>query len=120
MGSSVKARNPGRAYLVTKLRERGLSRRWAVLILKAVFDEMSKALQRDRGVEFPFGSLKRVKHVSRRWELADDEPMNAYTVEHELDAAGYVLLNGNDDPAELAFVSRGRRGKRPRPGAEKW
>ena len=79
---------------------------------------MSKALQRDRGVEFPFGSLKRVKHVSRRWELADDGPMNAYTVEHELDAAGYIPLKGNNGPAELALLSRGRRGKRPRRACE--
>ncbi len=116
MSNKGKPHNPGRAYLVAKLRERGLSRRWAVHILNTVFDEMSKALQRGREVEFPFGSLKRVKHVSRRWELAGDEPMNGYSVEHEMDAAGYVLLKGNNDPVELALLSRGRRGKRPRRG----
>ena len=106
-----KARNLGRAYLVSKLQERGVSRRMAVRILNLIFAEMSKALQRGREVEFPFGRLKRVKRVSRRWELAGDEPMTPYTVEHELDATGYRLLPGEDDPAALAFLGRPRKAR---------
>ena len=51
----------GRAYLVGKLREWGLSRRQAVRILNAILAEMKKALRRGREVEFPFGKLKRVR-----------------------------------------------------------
>ena len=61
-----KPKNLGRAYLVGKLRERGLSRRDAVRILNAGFDEMIKALQRGKDVEYPFGSLVRVKRLSGR------------------------------------------------------
>jgi len=115
-----KAQNMGRAYLVAKLREVGVSRRFAVRILNVVFDEMSKALQRGREVECEFVSLQRVKRVSRRWEIIGDEPMNTYTVEHELDAEGYKLLNGNDDPAELAFLARRRPGTRSRRALNNW
>ena len=61
-----KPKNLGRAYLVGKLRERGLSRRDAVRILNAGFDEMIKALRRGKDVEYPFGSLVRVKRLSGR------------------------------------------------------
>ena len=40
----------GRAYLVGKLREWGLSRRQAVRILNAILAEMKKALRRGREV----------------------------------------------------------------------
>ncbi len=55
MSNKGKSRNLGRAYLVAQLRERGLSRRWALRILKVVFDEMNQALARGEEVEFPFG-----------------------------------------------------------------
>jgi Bacterial DNA-binding protein len=87
-------RNLGRAYLVKKLRERGLSRRDAVRILNTIFVEMSKALKRGWEVEFPFGKLKRVKrYFGARGEAVDDWPANRqpYTVEWELDAADEEL-----------------------------
>ena len=51
----------GRSYLVSKLGERGVSRRLAVRILDLVFEEMSQALARGESVEFPFGYLKAKK-----------------------------------------------------------
>jgi nucleoid DNA-binding protein len=83
------------AYLVGKLREHGLSRRDAVRILNAIFDEMSKALARDEPVEFPFGVLVK---LSKRWEMMDDEPMKPDTVEHLLFAEGGQLLDGTEAP----------------------
>ena len=100
-----KPKNLGRAYLVGKLRERGLSRRDSVRILNAIFDEMIKALRRGRDVAFPFGHLKRVKRLSERWLEIGDEPMNPYTVEHELDEEGYRLLEGS----KAAETGLGRR-----------
>ena len=58
----------GRAYLVGKLRERGVSRRDAVRILNVIFGEMGLALRRGEYVEFPFGYLMPEKRVSQRWE----------------------------------------------------
>jgi hypothetical protein len=87
-------RNLGRAYLVKKLRERGLSRRDSVRILNSILLEMKKALKRGWKVEFPFGKLKRVKrYFGARWEAVDDWPANRqpYTVEWELDAADEEL-----------------------------
>jgi len=84
-----------------------------VRVLDLVFDEMRRELERGREVEFPFGCLKRVKRVSREWELIGDEPMKPYTVEHQLDAAGYKLLNGEGDPDELALITFERTGKVP-------
>jgi hypothetical protein len=49
-----------------------------------------------------FQSLKGVKRVSRRWQLVGDEPINAYAVKQELDAAGHELLFGNVGSSELA------------------
>jgi hypothetical protein len=93
-----KPKNLGRAYLVGKLQERGLSRRQAVGILNFTLHEMAAALKRGREVEFPFGPLKRVKHASRRWQMIDDDPMQPYSVEHELDGEGDQLLNGIEAP----------------------
>jgi nucleoid DNA-binding protein len=52
--------------LVEKLRKRGLSRRNAVLILNFILDEMAAALKHGEEVEFPFGSLKRVRHAHKQ------------------------------------------------------
>jgi nucleoid DNA-binding protein len=52
--------------LVEKLRKRGLSRRNAVLILNVILDEMAAALKHDEEVEFPFCSLKRVRHAHKQ------------------------------------------------------
>jgi len=94
-----KPKNLGRAYLVGKLRERGLSRRDAVRILKRVINEMTQALRRGEEVEFPFGTLQRVRHKHRKkrgWFL--DKIITTYkkpfTIKHELDDEGYKLLNG--------------------------
>lgn len=85
----------GREYLVGKLRERGLSRRDAVRILNAIFGETIRALGRGQSVEFPFGSLKRIRRVSKRWLEMGDEPVQPYTVEHGLDERWDRLLNGS-------------------------
>jgi nucleoid DNA-binding protein len=52
--------------LVDKLRKRGLSRRNAVHILNFILDEMAAALKHGEEVEFPFGSLKRVRHAHKQ------------------------------------------------------
>jgi hypothetical protein len=59
---------------------------------------MAAALRRGEEVEFPFGQMRRVKHLSKRWLMMGDEPMKPYSVEHELDAEGERLLNGNSTP----------------------
>jgi hypothetical protein len=87
----------GRAYLVKKLRERGLSYRHSVRIVNFIFAEMAKTLKRGGVVPFPFGKLKRVKrHFSKWWDHVGDPPANSslYTVEHVLDEAGGQELNG--------------------------
>jgi hypothetical protein len=73
----------GRAYLVSKLQDRGASRRRAVRIVNMVFEEMSQALARGEYVEFPFGYLKAEK--GRRW----DAPLAA---KHHLNEDGWKLL----------------------------
>jgi hypothetical protein len=95
----TKGRNLGRAYLVSKLRERGLSRRGALRVLNVIFEEMSKELSRGRSVEFPYGKLHRVKkRFGKRWDDYDDWPADRqrYTVEWELDEAGWKLLEGEE------------------------
>src|ERR1035437_7210815 len=94
-----KPKNLGRAYLVEKLRERGLSRRDSVRVVKFVFDEMARALKRGESVEFPLGALRRVRHQrskKRGWFLGKITTIykRRYTVRHELGEGGYNLLNG--------------------------
>jgi hypothetical protein len=87
----------GRAYLVKKLRERGLSRRHAVRILNAVIKEMKRALKRGDYVELPIGFLMRVeRHYSKYWDSVHDRPAGSqqYTVELVLDYDGERLLDG--------------------------
>jgi nucleoid DNA-binding protein len=93
-----KPRNLGRAYLVDKLRKRGLSRRDSVRIVKIVFDEMAQALKRGETVEFPLGTLRRVRHQRKKmrgWFLGKIRTIykRPYTVKYELDEEGYKLLN---------------------------
>jgi hypothetical protein len=98
----------GRGYLVSKLRERGLSRRQAVRILDAVFAEMKKTLRRGGSVEFPFGKLVRVRrHFSKEWDSVDDRPAGRqrYTVAWELNEAGERLLNGTRGPQRSGVSS---------------
>jgi hypothetical protein len=68
-----------------------------VRIVNFIFAEMGKVLKRGWAVEFPFGSLKRVKKLSKEWVRVGDEPMSPYTVEHELDEEGERQLNENAD-----------------------
>ena len=94
-----KPKNLGRAYLVDKLRERGLSRRDSVRILNVILEEMAKALKRGERVEFPLGALRRVRHQrtkKRGWFLGRITNIykRRYWVRHELDEEGYKLLNG--------------------------
>jgi hypothetical protein len=96
----------GRAYLVEKLRERGLSRRQSVDILNAIFREMGTALRRGEYVEFPFGYLKAEKRVSKRWRAIGDEPMRPWFIEHSLGEEGERLLEGEKLPAAKPGWSR--------------
>ena len=94
-----KPKNLGRAYLVGKLRERGLSRRDSVRILNVILEEMAKALKRGELVEFPLGALRRVRHQrskERGWFLGKITTIyrRRYTVKHDLYEEGYNLLNG--------------------------
>lgn len=95
-----KPQNLGRAYLVKKLQERGLSYRRSVRIVNFIFAEMAKTLKRGGVVPFPFGKLKRVKrHFSKWWDYVGDTPAHKsiFTVEHEVDEEGDALLNGSGD-----------------------
>jgi hypothetical protein len=68
---------------------------------------MKKALRRGRDVQFPFGTLKRVKrHFSEWWDFIEDHPANKdpYTVEHELDEEGERQLNGKEGGAIYEVV----------------
>lgn len=69
-------------------------------IVNFIFAEMGKVLKRGWAVEFPFGSLKRVKNLSKEWVRVGDEPVSPYTVEHELDEEGERELNGQEGGAE--------------------
>lgn len=94
-----KPKNLGRAYLVGKLRKRGMSRRDSVKVLNRVINEITQALGRGEEVEFPFGTLRRVrhKHAKKRGWFLDKIITNykkPYTIKHELDEEGYKLLNG--------------------------
>ncbi len=94
-----KPKNLGRAYLIDKLRERGLSRRDSVRILNVILEEMAKALKRGERVEFPLGALRRVRHQrtkKRGWFLGRITTIykRRYWVRRELDEEGYELLNG--------------------------
>ena len=98
-----KPRNLGRAYLIAKLQERGLSRRGALRVLNVIFEAMKKELQAGRAVKFPLGKLKRVKRsFGKYWDDYDDWPADRqrYTVEWELDEAGWKLLEGRRAPKE--------------------
>lgn len=84
----------GRAYLKSKLGERGLSRRRSVSILNNVFEEMGLALRRGEWVEFPFGYLKAERRVSQRWQAICDEPMRPYFIDLMVDEEGQRLFEG--------------------------
>ena len=94
-----KPKSLGRAYLVGKLRKPGLSRRDSVRILNRVINEMTQALRRGEEMEFPFGTLQRVRHFHRKQRgkfLGKTKTIyrRRYTVTHRVDEEGYKLLNG--------------------------
>jgi len=93
-----KPKNLGRAYLIDQLRQRGLSRRDSTRIVRFVFKEMAKALKRGESVEFPLGTLRRVRHQRpkrRGWFLNKITTIykRPYTVKYELDEEGSNMLN---------------------------
>ncbi len=95
MDSDRKPRNLGRASLIGKLRERGLSRRRAGRILDFILEQVKQALAQGDPVEFPFGWLERAPKQSPRYEgMFADEPMQPYKVAHFTDAEGVRLLGG--------------------------
>ncbi len=70
-----KEKSVGRAYLVKKLQDRGLSRRKATRVVNAVLEAMIKALRQGKEVKFPFGKLRRVrKHFGPYWDSIDAGP----------------------------------------------
>lgn len=81
-----------------------MSRRDSVRVLKLLLKEMKRALARDEEVEFPGGKLRRVKNVSRHWELLDDEPMQPWTVDWELSPGGREQLIGRLGEEERAHL----------------
>ncbi len=112
----------GRAYLVEKLRECGLSRRHAVRALNAVIDEMKEELWLLNEVEFPLGKLKPVQHRHRQQEgrfLGRKGTIyhRRWTVVHEMDAEGDKKLN---PPAKQPRrLPSGQIVFPPRPGARR-
>ena len=97
-----KPKNLGRAYLVGKLRKLGLSRRDSVRILNRVINWMTQALRRGEEVEFPFGTLQRVRHQrsKKRGRFLGKITTiykRRYTVKYELDERGHELLNGTKE-----------------------
>jgi hypothetical protein len=106
-----KPRNLGRAYLVGKLMESGLSRRQAVLVVNVILERMIRALKRGWEVEFPLGKLKRVKrHFSKLWDAIGDwsASRDPHTIVHELDEAGDRELHPWAWPQSGTAVARSR------------
>ena len=105
----TKPKSVGRSYLVGRLRDQGLSRRRAVLVVNVILSRTIHALRRGREVEFPFGTLNRVeRHFSEFWDSVHDSPANRspYTVEYELNREGFRVLYGNQES------KTGRKGTR--------
>jgi len=105
-------RTLGRAYLVGKLRERGLPRRQAVVVVNAILEHLIKALRRGEEVPFPFGKLKCVRrHFSEYWDIVDDWPANreGYTIKWQLDMAGARFLSSKASASEQQQGGRGGR-----------
>ena len=92
-----KPKNLGRAYLVGKLRELGLSRRDAVRTLNFVFDEMTQALRRGETWSSRSGLYAGPPPAPKKrgWFLGKITTIykKPYTVKHELDEEGSKLLN---------------------------
>lgn len=112
-----KPRNLGRAYLVGKLRDAGLSRRKSLQFLNCIFEEMGQALRAGKEVDFPLGRLKVVPHQHRRQEgifLGRKRTIyrQRYTVIHEADQRGDRRLNPRPKPS---LSRRSQLPPRPKP-----
>jgi hypothetical protein len=97
MSAKKKSNSYGRADLVERLKnKRGLSRRKSVVVVNTILDRMIYHLRRGHRVEFPYGTLKRVRrYFGQRWAIDNDWPANRdpYTIEWELNEAGTRKLN---------------------------
>jgi hypothetical protein len=94
-----------KGYIVRKLCERGLSRRRSVQILNSILDEVAATLARGEDVEFPFGSLQRIRHPHQKtdgWFLGRTTTIykKPYTVALEVDAESEKLLNKRIEEAK--------------------
>ena len=90
-----------------------MSRRRAIRILNFIFAEMSKALSRGRAVEFPMGTLVRMKkEYGQMWEMHGDIPAGRqeYTGAWHLNEAGTERVWGRMQAPECG-PGRGRRKK---------
>jgi nucleoid DNA-binding protein len=104
-----------KGYIVRKLQERGLSRRRSVQILNFILDEAAAALASGEDVEFPFGSLQRVRHPHKKmdgWFLGTNTTIykKPYTVALEVDAESEVLLNKRIEVAKSPRAPIARAG----------
>ena len=101
--------------IVRMLQDRGLSRRRSVQLLNFILDEVVAALARGEGVEFPFGSLQRVRHPHKKmdgWFLGRNTSMykKPYTVALEVDAESEELLNKKREVVQSPRVPAARAG----------
>ena len=104
-----------KGYVVRKLRERGLSRRRSVELLDFILDEAAAALARGEDVEFPFGSLQRVRHPHKKtdgWFLGRTTTIykKPYTVALEVDAKGEALVNRKREVVQSPRAPTARAG----------
>lgn len=98
MASKAKTCTKNKGDIVGKLRELGVSRRAAVIILNSVLKEITAALQRGEAVELPFGTLQKTRHGHRPQQGRFLNRNTAiykkpFTVALKVNAAGEELLN---------------------------
>ena len=104
-----------KGQIVRKLCERGLSRRRSVQILNSILDEVAATLARGEDVEFPFGSLKRIRHPHQKtdgWFLGRNTTIykKPYTVALEVDAESEKLLNKKREVVQSPRAPTARAG----------
>ena len=94
----------GRAYLIKKLGERGLSRRRSLRVLNHIFREIRRALARGEEVEFAGGRLVVTERDGVRGYLGADYPANwdYWTVEWVPDWKTLKRLVGREAAEEQA------------------
>ncbi len=99
MSAKKKSKTYGRADLVEKLMSKcGPSRRESVVVVNTILERMINHLHRGHTVEFPYGTLRRVRrHFGQQWDWDDDWPANRnpYTIEWDtIRGVGYSLRAG--------------------------